>query len=385
MYDYNIQDTKAGGYIANRTHWKEIKPTEPICGGDQRFYQSYDGSVWSYIKYTEKVGLVYAPNQTTQIQVNGPTYLEAVYISDTDNPNIEVSYHLTPVFTHKLPVGSWNAAFPASTVDRTLIDVVAFGERDKCGRRTYYDDDTNGNRQSKWNAVHIKKTPGLFENDEEFVAYCQQQLGEINYENGPTAAQQAKAKEILDTYAYSVCGGWLWITYDSTSNSSSKMYTLLINPSETYKQYWQCRDRYADVETIDGVQNWYNLKHYSKRATGFTRNYNNNTYTNPAKDGWFGVSIIPELDWVWKSGEEVPSYMNDNINSSNMEDSLFIGGGYGTQLSGTWTDIGQVGGVATWNPIKYHRLDIHYMPDEIRQMMGEIRMFRNATYHQEMH
>lgn len=382
MYDWNETSSSKDGYIANKTHWKETLPTTQICSGDQYFGSSYaSNAVMSRIMYTEKVGQVWAPNNTHQISVNGPTYCEYIINTDTDSANAEISYHLTPVFTHKLPVGSWAAEFPASTVDRTLIDVVAFGERGKCGRRTYYGDDTNGNVKSKWNAVHIKKTD-MFETDDEFVAWCQEQLGAIDYENGPTAEQMAKAKEILDTYAYGFAGGWLWVTYDSTSDSNSKMYTCLINPGETYKQYWECKDRYSDIETVDGVQNWYNLKRYSKRATGFTYDYNSKTYKNTAKQGWFAISVFPEVELVWKSGEETPSYMHPSGVSMS---SYFTDSSYNYNANGTWADLGQTTGLATYNPVKYHRLDIHYMPDEIRQMMGEIRAYRAATYHEELH
>lgn len=321
MYDWNETSSSKGGYIANKTHWVEYGQPVAICGGDLYLPSKYNQQLpFGGIYYTEYTGQKWFDQggATEPIQINGPTYLEAI-IEEGDN-GWTAHYHVTPVFTHTQKAWYWNHG------SRSLLDILAGGSG---GSGTYY--------KYGFNAVHIKKCE-LFDNDNDFVNYCQERLGDVDTTNGPTQEQQTVAKAILDEFAYKSTCGYIYVVYDS---SAHKVYTQMIDPTSAWKTYWE----YAPVS--DGYG--YTGDHFCIFPTYSSSNPLGNS------SGWY----FPNL-WPYASISN-----NDG------------GGVVSEKIYGTWGDMGETG-LATYDPVTYHPLDIHYLPQEIQQMMEDVSKYLQA-------
>lgn len=319
MYDWNENSSTKGEYIANKTHWIEFGDPAPICGGSQylpsNYYQQLPyGCVW----YTEYTGELWFSQggANVPIQVNGPSYVEVLLEEAVGG--WKTHYHVTPVFTHNQTRWYWGNR------QRTLLDVLAGPDG---GEATYY--------KYGFNRVHIKKCD-LFDYDETFCNYCEERIGEIDYNNGPTPEQQAKAKEILDEFAYKSTCGYVYVVYDSNSH---KVYTQMIEPTETWKTYWNYTLK------SDGYS--YTTDHYCIFPT-----YSS---SNPL-NGWYRVNLWP---YTSISGQDGSGVVPEKI------------------YSGTWGDMGETG-LATYDPVTYHPLDIHYLPPEIQKMLEDVSKYLQA-------
>ena len=354
MYDWNESSPSKGEYIANRTHWMETGTPVQICGGNQALPGNQYASNPTYLYYTEKVGEISIPNVNTgKVMVNGPAYIETFLDMDqNDGGNYITRYHITEVFAHtnRICSGSWTSA-------GTLLDVVA--GKELLGASNIYCYGHDG--------VHIKKCD-LFQNESEFLDYCANELGEISSDDGPTAEQKAKAKQILDDHAYMIGGGWLYIYYETPVGKNKYIHVCIINPSETYKNYWGCYHRYFN-KTAE-LQNCERL--FSDRTIIYPQDLNTHDYYNPITDKshyqMFSVPVQPEWAWVYNSSSgERPEYVGNSWSDYEFSSTM-----YNQKLTGTWADIGQLTGLGTFTPVIYHRLDIRYMPAEIQKMMSDI-------------
>ena len=308
MYDWNENNLSKGEYIADKTHWLTIEYGAPICGGNQltpqdalvirdkaREVNPRIGQLW----YTERDGDCGIHDIGAEnVKTYGPSYIEALLIYNTQEDCFDGGYyHVTEVFVND---SGWN--FKDS--NRSLLEVFAGDDRD------VYIGSCPG--------VHIKKNE-LFQNNNQFITYCNGRLGEIDSTNGPTEEQRQIAKEILDEFAYRVCGGWLYVGIDPETN---KPITCLTNPSETWKTYF----------------NW----------------------------SGYSPGVLGKL-----------YYETIQNRITNFSQSLYTVRGimYNSQ-DANWGDMGETG-LATCDLKTYHKLNIRYLPEEYRQMLIDVNKYMN--------
>ncbi len=329
MYDWNENSSAKSEYIANKTHWIEFGGVTPLCGGDQRLPGSTYEGVHTYLYYTEYRGTIWIPNVNTKpVSLTGPSYVELVLEPKPDGSN-DAHYHITPVFTHSGTI-SCQAGF------KNLLDIACPGHSSADG--IYYKPGNLG--------VHIKKTED-FESDGQFINYCTQQLNDLAGD-----ALCAKAKELLDTYAYTVAGGWTYVTYDNTADQNSKIYMYIMNPNETYRNYWGV----LDVDKQYSRTSVYFTGPRTQMGDGTVTGYGE--YGNTVLHGFIMFDIKPESSWV--------------------NDSSLISG---KLQQGTWGEMGETG-LSTYIPETYHTLDPRYLPQEIKQMFCDISNFLNRNSHE---